>query len=408
MDRSEMVQTRYTWVNKTTLHLTGDYTMTDEQYQHLGIFGDWVAAARTQRNLYPPAPPGPETQRNVRAVLGFTNGPEEPQAVQIDRTWEHDGLRGEALSWSVGYGPRTAAWLLKPADAVGPLPAVVALHDHGGFKYLGKEKIARGPEAPPAFLEHYYWPHYYGGRAYPNALAQAGFAVLVPDTFLWGSRRFPQDLMPAWSDEAFNGMDQDWAKNGIPEAIARYNFAAAQHEHVVEKYCRQLGTTLAGVVSHEDRIAVNYLRTRDDIDATRIGAMGLSGGGARTGLLQATCDHIRAAVVVGMMASQAHLLDQHIQCHTWMFWPDGWARQGDWPDLVACRAPSPLLVQYDLEDDLFSVKSMKAADERLKQHYASVGQPDAYTGEFYPGPHKFDREMQASAFAWLKQQLAVS
>jgi dienelactone hydrolase len=377
------------------------------EYRDLGIFSDWVAAAKAQRELYPIAPPGPQTQQKVRETLGFTSRPEQPLDVRVDRTWEWDGLRGEAISWSVGYGPRTEAWLLKPAAAVGPLPAVVALHDHGGFKYLGKEKIARGPDAPPDFVENYYWPHYYGGRGFANALAQEGFAVLVPDTFLWGSRRFPLSLMPDWSAAAFSGLKADWMERGIPEEIALYNFAAAQHEHLIEKYCRQLGTTLAGMVSHEDRIAVNYLRTREDVDPARIGSIGLSGGGARTALLQATCDHIRAAVIVGMMACHEYLLDQHIKGHTWMFWPDGWARQGDWPDLAACRAPSPLLVQYDRDDDLFSPASMQAAHERLSAHYASVGQPAAYTGEFYDGPHKFDLEMQRSAFAWLRAHLGA-
>lgn len=382
--------------------------MSDEgqnAYRHLGVFGDWVAEARRQRRLYPIAPPGPETQQKVRETLGFTNGPETPLEVRVEDTWEQDGLHGETISWSVGYGPRTEAWLLKPAGAKGPLPAVMALHDHGGFKFLGKEKIALGPEAPAAFRQNY-WDHYYGGRPYANALVREGFAVLVPDTFLWGSRRFPQDLMPAWATGVFAGAGADLVDSETPEEIACYNFAAAQHEHIVEKYCRQLGTTLAGVVSHEDRIAVNYLRSREDVDPARIGSVGLSGGGLRTALLQATCDYISAAVIVGMMACQEYLLDQHIQCHTWMFWPDGWANQGDWPDLAACRAPSPLLVQYDLDDNLFSVAAMKAADERLTRHYESVGHPEAYTGEFYGGPHKFDLDMQRSAFAWLKARLA--
>jgi len=48
---------------------------------------------------------------------------------------------------------------------------------------------------------------------------------------------------------------------------------------------------------------------------------------------------------------------------------------------------------------------MRAAHERLSGLYAHAGQRDAYTGEFYPGPHKFDLEMQESAFNWLKQRL---
>jgi dienelactone hydrolase len=168
-----------------------------------------------------------------------------------------------------------------------------------------------------------------------------------------------------------------------------------------------LGTTFAGVISYEDRVAAAYLASRPDVIPERIGCVGLSGGGGRSALLAATCDHISAAVISGMMSTYAGLLDRHVSTHTWMLFPAGWARHGDWPDLAACRAPLPLLVQYDLDDELFSVEGMRAADERLRAHYAGVGSPDAYTGEFYPGPHKFDLEMQESAFAWLAGRLKL-
>jgi hypothetical protein len=32
---------------------------------------------------------------------------------------------------------------------------VVALHDHGGFKYSGKEKIADGPDDAPAVIRSF-------------------------------------------------------------------------------------------------------------------------------------------------------------------------------------------------------------------------------------------------------------
>jgi hypothetical protein len=104
------------------------------------------------------------------------------------------------------------------------------------------------------------------------------------------------------------------------------------------------------------------------------------------------------------MSTYPELLD-HNMSHTWMFFPFGWSRYGDWPDLAACRAPSPLLVQYLLDDELFTQRGMRDADARLKMHYAGVRNPAAYVGQFYPGPHRFDLEMQTAAFAWLKQTL---
>jgi dienelactone hydrolase len=373
-------------------------------YEHLGIFSDLVDAARQQGPLFPHAAPGPETQRRIREVLGFCDGPELPQAVHAGDRWERDGVAGEVVSWSVGYGPRTEAWLLKPAGASGRLPGMVALHDHGGFKFYGKEKIATGPNPLPEMSA--YHARYYGGRAYANALARAGFVVLVHDTFLWGSRRFPVETMPQSIRDLVAASESHWHTDpALPRDIAGYNAAAGHHEHVIEKYCTLLGTSMAGVVSHEDRVALNYLCSRPDVDADRVGCIGLSGGGNRAALLLATHERIAAAVIVGLMSTYEELLDHNVATHTWMLFPPGWARYGDWPDLAACRAPLPLLVQYDAEDDLFTPEGMRAAHERISAHYRDVGHADAYTGQFYPGPHKFDLAMQQAAFGWLAQQL---
>jgi dienelactone hydrolase len=380
--------------------------MSDMPYKHLGIYSDMVDEARKQGPLYPTAQPGPETQRKVREALGWCDQPEAAQDVCVERTWQKDDLVGEEISWSVGYGPRAHAWFFKPAGVTKQLPAVMALHDHGGFKYYGKEKIAEGPEKVQPFLRRW-WQVYYGGRAWANALAQAGFAVLVPDTFLWGSRKFPEAEMRAALGEQIPAsiVKGQRATYGFPEEIAAYNALCNPHEHLVSKYCNQLGTGLPGVISHEDRIALNYLRSRGDVQAENVAVAGLSGGGHRAGLLRATAQGLKAAVIVGLMSTYEGLLDHNVVSHTWMFYPFGWARHGDWSDLVACQAPAPLLVQYDLEDGLFTPKGMRDAHARLQMHYQNTGHPEAYTGQFYPGPHKFDLEMQQAAFDWLKSQL---
>jgi dienelactone hydrolase len=191
----------------------------------------------------------------------------------------------------------------------------------------------------------------------------------------------------------------------MADEVVLYNNCAGLNEHTIAKYCNVLGTSFAGVVSFEDRVAVNYLAQRRDVDGRRIGCIGLSGGGTRSVLLQGTCDRVRAAVAVGAMCTYEGLLDHNIVCHTWMLFPPAWGRYGDWADIAAARAPSPLLVQNDLDDALYTVKGMKDAHRRIAAHYRSVGKPRNYIGEFYPGPHKFDLEMQKSAFAWLAKWL---
>jgi dienelactone hydrolase len=391
-------------------------------YEHLGPYSDLVAAANRSRRLYPLAKPGRKTRRLFCQTLGFAPGPEVARTVRIERHWTRDGIDGEEISWWVGYGPRTKAWLLRPAGVKSRLPGIVALHDHGAFKFYGKEKVAEGPDNPPAVI-HNFWNHYYGGRAFPNALAREGFAVLVHDTFSWGSRKFPLESMPM-NDRLIGkqmapiwGQDdpsQRWSKGHDAKRaaaprhalqIAEYNACSWAHEHSIAKYCNVLGISFPGIVSFEDRIAVNYLSSRPDVDGRRIGCVGLSGGGTRAVLLQGSCDRICCAVSVGAMCTYDGLLDHNVLGHTWMLFPPGWARYGDWADIAACRAPSPLMVQNDWDDPLYTVKGMKDAHRRIAAAYKSVGKPRNYVGEFYPGPHKFDLPMQRSAFAWLGRWL---
>ena len=66
----------------------------------------------------------------------------KPEVTVTGRT-TYDGLDIEYLSWQLPWGPQTEAVFLKPAGATGRLPAILALHDHGGNKFLGWRKIAR-------------------------------------------------------------------------------------------------------------------------------------------------------------------------------------------------------------------------------------------------------------------------
>jgi dienelactone hydrolase len=377
--------------------------MSKKQYQHLANFSDWVAAAQRSHALYPPARAGRATQQRLLETLAFEPRPAKPSAVRVDARWTLDGVDGEVVSWSPGYGPRTEAFVLRPAGVKGRLPGIVALHDHGGYKYFGKEKIADGPRGALRAVMPLR-QQCYEGRAYANELARRGYCVLVPDVFIWGSRKFPMKAMAqaTWAElPAIDDADPD----PTVEHADAYNDVARRHEDCLERYAAILGTSIAGVMTYEDRVAAAYLVSRRDVRTGGIGCVGLSGGGMRSCWLNATCKDIRAAVIVGLMTTWEGLLDHNVRLHAWGFFPHGWAQHGDWPDIAACRAPSPLLVQFDNEDSLFSPEGMRAGHRRLQRRYREAGAPRAYTGKFYPGPHKFDLAMQEDAFAWLARQM---
>src|SRR3712207_9492050 len=74
-----------------------------------------------------------------------------------------DGVLIRRLRWSVGYGPDTTAWLLRPAGVRDSLPGILGMHCHGGVGSGGAGQLvdlgahSRSP-APPRRGSHFTGP----------------------------------------------------------------------------------------------------------------------------------------------------------------------------------------------------------------------------------------------------------
>lgn len=322
-----------------------------------------------------------------------------PPDVRVDATFEFDGLHVERLSWQLPCGPRTEAVFLKPVAARGRLPAVLALHDHGGKKFLGWRKIARiEADLPEVVVAHQ--AQSYEGLAWANELARRGYAVLVPDVFLFGSRRvLAADVTPRVRGEGIDPEIDD------PQGFERYNVFAGQHEHVVAKSLFCAGTTWPGVYVTEDQRALDVLCSRPDVDPDRVGCGGLSVGGLRTVFLGGLDDRIRCAVPVGFMTTWRDLVLNRSVNHTWMTYVPGLPPDLDFPEILGLRAPAATLVLNTTEDPLYTLPEMQRADRILRETYERAGAADRYRCTFHPGNHKFDRVMQREAFDWFDRHL---
>lgn len=372
----------------------------------LGAYGDWAAkiSADPPRLSYrrPEFGDFNAWKREARARYGdalLLAGSGGVPAVSVQHQFEFDGLAVEHLTWQLPYGPPTEAVVLKPAGATGRLPAVLALHDHGGNKYFGVRKITRISQDPhPLMIRHQ--DRYYGGVAWANQLARRGYVVLVHDAFTFGSRRMrAADLSAIIKGDLVEADPESEAE------IERYNRFASNHEHLIAKSLYSAGTTWPGVFVSEDQRALDYLCSRPDVDASRVGCGGLSGGGLRTVYLTGLDGRLRCSCCVGMMTTWRDYLLNKCYTHTWMIYIPGLARDLDYPEIIGLNAPNAVMVLNNRDDQLFTMPEMERADAILTEVFRKAGAADRYQAKFYPGPHKFDPDMQRDAFAWFDRWL---
>lgn len=319
--------------------------------------------------------------------------------VRIDKQYTYDGLHIEELSWQLPYGRRTEAILLKPENAKEPLPGILAFHDHGGNKYFGTRKITRtNDQQHPAMVNHQ--AEDYGGKAWANEIAKRGYVVLVSDTFTFASRRVMLQDVPEFLRNELTDEDPENVKN-----IATYNTWASDHEHIMAKSLFCAGTTWPAVFFAEDRKALDILCARKDVIASKVGCGGLSGGGLRTDFMAGLDPRIKCCVAVGFMTTWKDFLLNKSFTHTWMTYVPRLPRELDFPEILGLRVPLPTLVLNDVDDPLYTMPGMKEADNILKEVFEKAGAGDRYKASFYPGPHKFDLEMQKEAFDWFDRWL---
>lgn len=317
---------------------------------------------------------------------------------QVLESVPQDGYMRHLVRYSIGDGRTTEAYLLIPENHEGAMPAVLALHDHSGFYYFGKEKIVDTGLDLPVLREHI--DQHYGGRYIANELARQGFVVLAPDTFYFGSQRIDPSTLDRWETRVLDDLEP-----GTDAYIHAYNPFAEQREELTAKGLFMAGTTWPGVIFHGDRVALDYLLTRPEVDPERIGCMGLSIGGYRSAHLFGLDPRINAGLVVGWMTTYASLLYEHL-LHTWMVFVPQQTNWLDLPDMVAINAPRPLMVVNCLQDILFTHSGMKAAEHKIRSVYNQMDATDNFQCIYDDVPHAFSLESQEKAFCWLANCLS--
>ncbi len=362
------------FLQKTAEHSTTELSFLHDRFRDLET---WKRQARVQ----------------VRELLRYDPPPCAPQAEVVERVDCGDYVR-EKIDFNTMPDIRVPAYLLLPKGAPTRRPAIVALHDHGGFYVWGKEKLVALDNEHPSLTQ--FKGRLYAGRSYANELARRGYVVIVIDMFYWGERRMrlANDL-PAWREPATMNKDD----------VVAFNSRSSSGTTLIATGLFEAGVTWAGVMFTDDIRTVDYLVTRPEVDPERIGCCGLSVGGFRSAWLAGLDSRIKAAVVVGWMSAAGEMLQSKLTSIGFWKTVPGLYRYMDLPDVVSMTAPGALMEVHGTKDRLFTNDGVQAAFDKIAKVYKKAGVADRFEGVTYDGPHEFNVEMQAKAFAFLDRQL---
>jgi cephalosporin-C deacetylase-like acetyl esterase len=167
--------------------------------------------------------------------------------------------------------------------------------------------------------------------------------------------------------------------------------------------CR--GYSPAGVEAWNCIRALDYLQTRSEVDAEKIGVTGRSGGGAYSWWTAALDERIKVAVpVAGITDLQNHVVDGCVEGHCDCMYIVNTYRW-DYPLVAALVAPRALLISNSDKDTIFPLDGVIRLHEKVRQIYKLHDAEKNLGLNITEGPHKDTQELQVHAFVWFNRFL---
>jgi len=160
-----------------------------------------------------------------------------------------------------------------------------------------------------------------------------------------------------------------------------------------------VGESVARYFVWDAKRALDYLVSRTDVDPTRIGAAGCSGGGALTTFIGALDPRVKA-VVPACFPNSYRLLFAGPDPDSEMSWPNLLASGLDTADFVELSAPTPWLIQAT-EEDYFTPPGAKLVYEEARRWYKLYGAEDKISFFVGPGPHGTPLASREAIYEWM-------
>ncbi len=299
-----------------------------------------------------------EYRRQLSEMLGLWPMPERTDLKPvITGILEHPEFTVEKLQFQSSPGLYVTANVYVPRNLTKPAPAILYVSGHAKVVTNG---ISYGNKT--AYQEHGAW------------FARNGYVCLVLDTIQLGEIQ------------------------GIHHGTYREKLW----------WWNSRGYTPAGVEAWNGIRALDYLQSRPDVDAKRLGVTGRSGGGAYSWYVMALDDRIKVGVpVAGITDLENHIVDGCVEGHCdCMFMVNTY--RWDYGMLAALAAPRPLLLANSDKDKIFPLDGVMRIHSQLQRIYELHSATSKLGLLITEGPHEDTQDLQLPTFRWFNRFLKHS
>jgi dienelactone hydrolase len=293
-------------------------------------------------------------QKKLRAKIAELIGPLPDRTgvpkAQLLESREFPGYTREKIVFESRPGVGVLAYLLRPKTD-GPLPAMICVPGHG----RGVDDIVGIDEHGQDRTDKAGYQHDFAIQA-----VEHGMAAMAIEPMAFGCRRDPAAK-----------------KQGLGHSSCQPAAGAAL----------LFGETMIGWRVFDVMRAIDWIESRKDLDASRVGLMGISGGGTCTLYAAALDRRIKTAFMSCSLCSFrdcilsiSHCIDNYVPGIL------NWAEMYDVAGLIA---PRPFFAESGDRDDIFPLEPSRDAFARVKKIYDVFGAPDQAGYEVFSGEHSF-------------------
>ena len=248
------------------------------------------------------------------------------------------------------------AYFVKPKGLAGKAPTILYNHAHGGDYPLGKNELIDGRSAlhtPP----------------YADLLTSMGYCALCMDTWVFGERATRTEL------DAFKEML--WK-----------------------------GRVLWGMMVYDSIRGIDYLVKRPEVDASRLGTVGISMGSTMAWWVAALDERVKVCVDICCLTDYQALMEiNNLKGHGIYYYVPSLLKHFTAAQINALIAPRAHLSLAGDLDDLTPTAGLERIDAELERVYAEAGVPERWRLMRQQVGHQETPEMREEIVEFLRRFL---